>query len=327
MKKLLALISVLLITITLSGCTKIEQHDIYVTVYPMQYLAETIGGDTITVGRVPGSNVHSEAYDWSSKEILAMQNADYIFYVGANSDNYIPNNKEAIFDEGVVELVHIGDYVEYEHVCYESDHTHGEEEHTEEEHTEDEHIEDETCDTAQLSEDPHFWLDPNNMIVAADLVRDMLVAKYPENASLYNDNYMDLQLELEELGEAFDLMALEATKPIITTNMLFNYWHEGYGIEIFSLTADAHNDNTIPGDIIEFVEEAVFHDIEYILFELNSNSPSGDAVFLGLQEENPNAEKRYLHGLGTLSMDEIDDGEDYMSLMYKNLEVLNEATK
>ena len=324
MKRILLIISVILITLTLSACNRgdgDEKPVIYTTIYPIMYLLEEIAEDTIYIERVPGSNVHSEAYDWSAKEIISMQNATFIFYVGANTDNYIPNNKEAIFDEGSVELVHIGDYVDYENVCYETTHVHGEEEHMDEE------IIDETCDNAQLSEDPHFWLDPNRMIIAADMVRDFLVAEFPENASMYNDNYMDLQIALEELDAAYELMATEATKPIITTNMLFNYWHAAYDIEILSLTADAHNDNTIPSDSIGFVEEAIAHDIEYILFETNANSPSGDAVLSSLQEQNPDAERKYIHGLGSLTMDELENEEDYLTLMYKNLEVLNEATK
>lgn len=326
MKKIITIISVLLIVLTLSACNRNSGDDkpvIYATIYPIMFLVEEIAGDTVSIERVPGSNVHSEAYDWSAKEIISMQNASFIFYVGANTDNYIPNNKEAIFDDGDVDLIHIGDYVDYANVCYDTTHVHGEEDHDEHE----EEIIDETCDSAQLSVDPHFWLDPNRMIIAADMIRDLLIEKYPQNAVMYNDNYMDLQMTLEELDAAYDLMASEATKPIITTNMLFNYWHEAYDIEILSLTADAHNDNTIPSDIIGFVEEAIAHDIECILFETNANSPSGDAVLLGLQEQNPNAERRYIHGLGVLTTDEVNNLEDYLTLMYKNLEVLNEVTK
>lgn len=326
MKKLISLLLLTVLTITLTGCNQTEQYDIYVTVYPMQYLAETIGGDTITVGRVPGSQVHSDSYDWSQKETIAMQSAAYIFYVGANSDNYIPDN-EALFNEGSVELVHIANYIEYSQVCYESDHTHTDEDHetTTQNTSYDEMAED--CDSTQLVDDPHFWINPNNMFDAALLVKNKLIEAYPENEELYNQNYDALLLELQDLSDDYDAMALNVTKPIITTNMLFNYWHEAYDIEILSLVADAHVSNTVPDDIIHFVEEAVFHDIHFILFEKNSNSPTGDAVLAELLLEDSRAEARYLHGLGILSTTEEESGEDYISLMRYNLEILEEVTQ
>lgn len=326
MKKVLSLLLATLAVITLTGCNNVEQYDVYVTVYPMQFLVEEIGGDTVTVGRVPGSTVHSESFDWSSKEIIAMKEATYIFYVGAHLDEYIPDNEQEVFGSGTVELVNIGDYVTYEQVCYESDHNHDHEETTttEDTHDNEEHMD---CDESQLEDDAHFWLDPANMIDAALMVRDKLIAAYPENTDLYNSNYDSLLGELQDLDTAYTQMSAQVTKPIITTNMLFNYWHHAYDIEIFSLIADAHVSNTVPDDIIHFVEEALFHEIHFILYESNANSPTGDAVLAELLLEDPTAQARYLHGLSNLTSVEVDDGEDYLSLMYQNLAILSEVTK
>ncbi len=325
MKKIISVLFLTVIVFSLSACNRGDDDRpiVYATVYPVMFVAETIAGDTVNVERVPGSNVHSDSYDWSAKEIISMKNAEYIFYVGANSDNYIPDNKETIFDEGDVELVHIGDYVTYEKTCYEHEHTHDEdhvEETTEEPHEEE-------CSEAQLVDDPHFWLDPDNMIIVAEMVKDKLVASFPENEELYLSNYNTLVQELEELDADYEAMALEATKPIITTNMLFNYWHNAYDIEILSLIADAHTSSTVPEDIIHFVEEAILHDIHFILYEKNSNSPTGDAVLAELLLQDSTATTRELHGLGTLNAMEVEDGEDYISLMYQNLEILKEVTK
>ena len=328
MKKILTLVITLLLTLTLTACNDVEQYDVYVTVYPMQYLTETIAGDTVTVGRVPGSTVHSESYDWSSKEIITMKEATYIFYVGAHLDEYIPDNEEDIFGSGTVELVHIGDYVTYEKACYESDHHHEESDTEAVTESNDEHEHDhEECDSSQLVDDAHFWLDPANMIIAAEMVKDKLIEAYPENEALYNDNYTTLIADLTTLDAAYNLMSTEAVKPIITTNMLFNYWHHAYDLTIMSLIADAHVSNTVPDDIIHFVDEAIYHDIHFILFEKYSNSPTGTAVLTELQLQDDTAEARYLHGLSTLTSDEMEAGENYLTIMYDNLAVLNEVTK
>lgn len=322
MKKILLLSLTILLSLTLFACkpsTTDDHNVIYVTVYPMEYLVNEIGGDSVTVKRVPGSNVHSDSIDWGAKEIIDMINADMLFYVNAGLDNYIQNNADSTFNEGDVELIDISEFVPYNQVCYSQSHDHEGEE----------LLVDpiDTCDENMLSDDPHFWLDPVLTLKAAELVRDKLIVKYPDNSLVYQNNFMVLEAALEKLDEDYQLMADEATKPIITTNMLFSYWHARYDIEILSLTADVHSNETIPGDIIEFVDEALLHEIHYILFEANTNSPAGDQLLQQLLLTDNTAQAATIHGGGTLTNEEINNGTTYMTLMYENLEILNSATK
>jgi zinc transport system substrate-binding protein len=321
MKKILSIIGMFVLILTLTACKTGNGDDtpvVYVTVYPMQYLVEEIVGDTVNVKRVPGASSHGESVDWSAKEIIDMLEADLLFYVHGGADDYVPNNEETVFSDGDVELVDMSQHIEYNLVCYSHDH--------DEEHTEEEHM-DETCDGNALSEDPHFWLDPVRMLQAATFVKDKLLSTYPENAELYNNNFTVLRSALEKLDEDFQEMADAATKPIITTVMLFTYWHESYDIEIIPITNDAHSTEANAGDIIEIVEHAVEDGIMYVLFEKNANSPAGTQVLEALQEEVPLADVLYLHGLGNLTQTEIDNGSTYLSIMYDNLTTLDSATK
>jgi len=321
MKKTIIFLLLAVLTLSLSACKDNDnavEDVIYVTVYPMEYLVNQIAGDTVEVRRVPGSNTHSDSIDWSAKEIIDMMDADLLFYVNAGVDNYIPNNADTTFKDANVELVDISNTITYNQVCY--THTHDHEEEHEEEISE-------VCDPNALSDDPHFWLDPVRMLEAATLVRDKLVVTYPENSELFNTNFTVLSAALEKLHEDYQVMADEVTKPIITTSMLFMYWNARYNIEILSLSMSAHSTEDIPGDIIQFVEEAQLHEIQYILFETNTNSPAGDQLLEALQEDNPDADKLYIHGLGNISIEERDSGKTYMSIMYQNLEVLKSATK
>ena len=134
---------------------------------------------------------------------------------------------------------------------------------------------------------------------------------------------------LEKLQDDYQVMADEAIKPIITTVMLFTYWHARYNLEIMSVVIDAHSHSSeiIPSDIITLVNAAQLYFIHEILFEKNTNSPAGDQVLLALQEVDDEAVALYLHGLGNLTDEEIEDGSTYISIMYDNLDVLIEATK
>jgi len=319
MKKILLAMLTITIVATLSACKPddLDENIIYVTVYPMQYLVEQIGGDTVNVKRVPGSTVHSESIDWSAKEIIDMVNADLLFYIAAGVDTYIPNNKESTFDDGSVELIDVSQYVTYNKVCYSHEHSHlypGDNPILE-------------CDENALADDPHFWLDPVRMLQAAELVRDKLIVTYPENSELYENNFTVITAALEKLDDDYQDMADEAIKPIITTAMLFTYWHARYDLEIMAIVTSPHSSESIPSDLISFVNEAQLHFIHYILFEKNTNSPAGEQVLDALQALDENAEALYLHGLGNLTNEEIENGSTYISIMYDNLEVLNESTK
>ncbi len=319
MKKILLMLLAVVLTMTLTACKNddADENIVYVTVYPMQYLVEQIGGDTVTVKRVPGSTVHSESIDWSAKEIIDMVNSDLLFYIDAGVDTYIPNNKESTFDDGNVELINVSQYVTYNKVCFSREHSHL--------YPGDNPILD--CDENSLADDPHFWLDPVRMLQAAELVRDKLIVAYPENSELYENNFTVMSAALEKLNDDFQDMADVATKPIITTVMLFTYWHDRYDLEIISILTSPHTTESIPSDIISFVNEAQASSIDYILFEKNTNSPAGEQVLDALQALDSEASALYLHGLGNLTNEEIENGSTYISIMYDNLEVLNEATK
>lgn len=317
MKKTIMIIGLFIMIFSLAACKQNEGDDlpvIYVTVYPMQFLVEEIAGNTVEVKRVPGASSHSDSIDWSAKEIISMINSDLLFYVHAGADDYIPNNA-SVFSDGSVELVDMSQHLTYNLVCY--THTHDDEE----------THETSTCDEQNLLEDPHFWLDPVLMINAALFVKDKLIATYPENEELYNNKYTVLSSALDKLASDFQQMADLATKPVITTVMLFTYWHARYDIDIESITSDAHSAETNPGDLIELITFANDNNIIYILFEKNANSPSGDQLLADLRQTNPDASALYLHGLGNTTEAEMTAGLTYLSIMYDNLEVLKAATK
>lgn len=324
MKKVMMFVLLVLLVFTASACNKNDaesENVVYVTVYPMQYLVETIAGDTVDVKRVPGSTVHGESIDWSAKEIIDMINADLLFYVNGGVDTYIPNNIDTTFKDASVDLVDISQYVSYNEICFTDSDTHDEEE------GEDDHDEILVCDENSLSPDPHFWLDPVRMLQAAELVKEKLIIAYPENTTLFQNNFTALNAALEKLDDDFQSMAESATNPLITTVLLFSYWKDRYDLEILSISNTLHTSQDIPGDIIYFVNVASDNSIHYIMFEKNVNSPAGDQVLQQLQLEDPTASALYLHGLGNLTTDEDTSGATYISIMYDNLNALKLASK
>lgn len=316
MKRISLLFLGFILVFGLSACNNDDTSDenvIYVTVYPMEYLVEVIAGDTVTVKRIPGSTTHGDYVEWSAKEIIDIKKSDILFYINGGADDFVPKSEET-FSGGNVELLDMSQHVTYNMVCY--NHTH-----------EDEATAEQVCDDTTLSEDPHFWLDPVRMLEAAEYIKDKLIATYPENSVLIENNYTTLNAALTQLNSDYELMALDVVKPIVTTVMLFTYWEERYGLEILPITTDAHSTTSTIDDMEDLLQHAEQENIVYILFEKNANSPSGNTVLEELIQDVPTASAMYLHGCGNITPDEEADGETYLTLMYENLEVLKIATK
>ncbi len=336
MKKIIVLLLSLLTVITLSACTReeSEENTIYVTNYPLYFLVDAIGDGLVTVKYVPGSTVHGHGFEWSGQQIIDMRNADYLFYVGAGLDPYIDANLETLTSTGL-DTLKVFDFIDPIEVCIIDDHDH--DDHDDEydhqnpsqifsEHDDDH---DNSCNDAELIEDPHFWLDVVRMMEVAEIIKERLILTYPEHDLLIKNNFLVLHKQLEKLHADYLDALTEVTKPIITNVKLFTYYQERYGIEINPLTrsAHAHEDETIPGDIIDFVNFAIEHDINYIMFEANALSRAGDNLLAELQKENPDASRLDLHPVATITTEELNQGKNYINLMYYNLDALIKATQ
>ena len=329
MRKLILLIMSLAFSLSLGACADTTtEHEVFVTVYPLEYVVQRLFENTpYTVGIVPGVTSHSSSVDWSPKEIIAMTKADYLFYVGANYDQYIDLQINSIFEGKDVELVKLEnnpDYITFiMGVIHDHDHEH---EHDDEEEittTESEPI-------SMLGYDPHFWISPLRVKQAAMLVYDKLLFKYPDYEDTIIDNYDALVSDLDELGADFLEVIGAQTKPIMTSTNIYGYLHEDYGLEYFSISPGYHEETEqfTSAEKEAIVAEAVEYEIYHIIYERNVTSPLSNAVFdtLAAPPYNLNPVKLEYDILQMLRDQDRENGDDYLTVMYKNLELIETAT-
>jgi zinc transport system substrate-binding protein len=316
MKKFILLLFVILPVFLLSACNGGDiAHDIYVTVYPLEYVAERILEDTeYTVGIVPGVTSHESSVDWSPKEIIAMTEATYLFYIGANYDYYIDYQIDSIFKNKEVELVKIEDtdYIEFIPGIL-HDHNHDEEPGA-------------LNDTA-LGVDPHFWISPLKVLEASELIYDKLVIAYPEQADLLESNYASLVADLTDLHEGFVDAINKLTKPVMASTNLYGYLHHDYDLEFIPISPGYHEetDQFTSQQKDKIVQEALYHDIIYIIYEKYTTSPLSNAVFSELELMDRNPIKVEFNILQSIRREDIEAGKNYITIMYENLELLKTA--
>ncbi|MBF0966216.1 MAG: zinc ABC transporter substrate-binding protein [Actinomyces bouchesdurhonensis] len=194
--------------------------------YPLQYLAEKIGGEHVTVTSLTPAGAEPHDLELSPKTVDALSSADAVIYLaGFQSavDEAIEQQapKTVIDVSPAVQLVEAG--VDANHPSEEEDEGTDEAQSSEADGHEDHHHD--------MSADPHFWLDPVRMANAATLVGDKLAEANPANAEMYKTNAKALKEELTSLGN--DLVSKTSTcqiKTFVTAHTAFGYLADRTGL-------------------------------------------------------------------------------------------------
>ena len=224
--------------------------------YPIQYLAEAIGGKLVKVSTVTPSNVEPHDFELSGKETAELGKADLIAYVPGFQPSLDKAVKEVGSGPTVVDLSKPANLVHHEGV--EEEHEHGEEaadstsatasaattaqagetehdEHGEHSHDEHEHAEGDQGHDGNL--DPHFWLDPDRMIKVAEALEASFAKIDPANANDYKAGLDKLKTALTNLDNQYKQGLTNCQhKTFITSHAAFGYMAERYGLTQASIS-------------------------------------------------------------------------------------------
>ena len=209
-----------------------------VSFYPIQYLAETIGGDHVSVTSLTPTDVEPHDYDLSGKEVIStLEGSSLVAYVAG----FQPSLDKAVTQISGPTVVDLSGEVDLQHhEGVEDEDEHGEasdgatEKATEKATGEAGH---EGHDHDAGSLDPHFWLDPVRMKSAATAVEEALAAADPDNADDYKANLDSLTTTLDGLDSSYQggLTQCER-KTFITSHAAFGYLADRYRLTQVSIS-------------------------------------------------------------------------------------------
>ena len=220
--------------------------------YPIQYLAEAIGGKLVKVSTVTPSNVEPHDFELSGKETASLGKADLIAYVPGFQPSLDKAVKEIGSGPTVVDLSKPANLVHHEGV--EEEHEHGEEatdgasatasaaataQASEEGHDEhkDEHSHAEGEEGHDSDLDPHFWLDPDRMIKVAEALEASFAKIDPANANDYKAGLDKLKTALTGVDNQYKQGFTSCQhKTFITSHAAFGYMAERYGLTQASIS-------------------------------------------------------------------------------------------
>lgn len=299
------------------------QLKIYTTLYPLEYFTKRIGGDDVEVESIIPAGADAHTYEPTTKQMINIAEADAFIYNGLGMESYAQKISEALNGEKtvIVEAAHGVDTISHSHDEHETD-THDGDEHGAEEHT-DEH-------TEELSDehghnhgdlDPHVWLDPYRSITLAENIKNSLVELKPDAKEKFENNYNALVSDLKNLDAEFHQLVETKNNPkIIVSHAGYGYWEENYGIQQIAISGLSPTNEPSQQDLQDIINIANKEHVKYVIYEQNITPKVADII-----RKEINAEPLQLHNLAVLTEKDIQNGEDYFSLMGKNIETLQIA--
>ena len=313
MNKKVQLTLSLLFILLLAACgnkeniEKSDQISIYTTVYPLQYFAERIGGDAVNVQSIypPGADEHS--FDPTQKEMIKLADADLFFYIGLGLEGFVENAEKTMKNEHV-KMIATADAITEDMLEEDHDHDHEEDEDHEHEH-----------DHGEF--DPHVWISPVLSDALAFSVKEALIEAAPDKKEQFEENFEALRDDLIKLDRQFIDMASNApTKTFYVSHAAFGYLADTYGLEQVAIAGLNSQSEPSQKQLATLVQEAKEQNIKYVLFEQNITSQLTDVI-----RKEIDAEALMLHNLSVLTTEDINNEEDYISLMEQNVETLKQA--
>ncbi len=307
-----------------------DKVNVITTFYPVYAFTAAIGGEDANVINLLPTGVEPHEWTPKSQDIVNTSKAQLFLYNGAGLEGWVPNFLKSLNSDTQVKSVAVSEGVTLLTADGDDGHGHGaehDEEHADEhadEHT-DEHSDKETAteEVADHHVDPHTWVSPKSAMIMAENIKNSLVEADPAHQAAYEERYEELHAKLVTLDQHFtEELSKVPNKEIVVSHQAFGYLARDYGLTqhaIMGLSPDAEPTGQ---DIVNLAKLVKDEGIKYIFFE----ELVSDKLAKTLASE-AGVETMVLNPVEGLTKEQVDNGDDYFTLMEKNLQNLLIALK
>ncbi|MDO4300486.1 MAG: metal ABC transporter substrate-binding protein [Clostridia bacterium] len=290
MKRLLLILLLSLVTIIMAGCSSnkavSEKPQIYTSFYALYDFTKEIAGNNADVYNIVPAG--TEPHDWEPtvQDMAKLNDGDILFYNGLGMESWIDKVKSSLEGSNVSFVeLSLGAAVD------------------------------------ENGTDPHIWLDPNNVKIMCKTILDSLCEIDPDNKTVYELNYNNYTAALDSLDKSYrEAISALPNKSIVVSHEAYSYLCNAYGLKqtsINGISADSEPSPDKMKDLINFVKE---NNIKYIFYEELVTQKTAEIL-----SQETGAKLLPLNPFEGLTNEEMEKGENYISIMYKNLENIKTA--
>lgn len=285
------------IFLTSVGFSAQADMKIVTSIPPIAAIAKRIGQDKVDVDSILDHSVSAHFHHVKPSDVIKIQEADLVFWVGPHLEAYFEKPFRQAVEQGkAFSLMQIPDLnllqVRKGGVWKHS------------------HIGDKGHDHHDHFEDPHIWLDYENMHHIIDLISAQMSKVDPRNAQYYAQEAKRFKEEINQFNaETKDLFGSYPEMAFLVFHDGYQYFEKSYGLNGVGAISFSHDQALSPhrvGEIMDLVKQkevsCIFTE-PYYHIPLIENLARDEGVYVGR-----------LDPLG--SGDKIDE-EYYLSMMQK----------
>lgn len=326
----------------LSGCGQVtgenaaesdgDKLQIVTTIFPPFDFAKQVGGENVEVTMLLKPGMESHSYEPTPVDIITIMNSDIFIYAGGESDVWVEDLLEG--NDGKVESYALLDWVDpleeetaegMQVKGHDHDHGHGNEaydEHADHE-GEAEHGHDHAVHLEETEYDEHVWTSPKNAMVIVEELCRVMSEKDPAHAAFFEENAASYNEKLKELDSAFADVVERANRNTLIFGDRFPllYFVRTYGLDYYAAFPGCSMETEPSAATIAFLTDKVREEKIPVIFYLEmSNGKIADAI-----AETTGAQTMVFYSGHSITAKDLEAGENYLSLMYRNVEALKAA--
>lgn len=310
MKKYLLTATVMIGALLFAACgntnkeaDKKEDLTIVTTFYPIYDFTKEIVGNEGNVKLLIPAGTEPHDFEPSAKERAEISDADVFVYNSSDMEFFVDSLKDSVDSKQtlMIEAAKGIDRLESQEA--------------------DEHEESEEGHDHAHEYDPHVWLDPVLAIKEVRTIAGELGEKYPDKKEIFTKNADAYIKKLEALDQKYSEELKNATnRTFVTQHAAFAYLANQYNLEQVAISGVSPDQEPTPSRLAELKEFVKKNNIKVIYFEENASSKVAETL-----SNETGVKLEVLNPLESLTNEQIKAGENYISVMEKNLEALKES--
>ena len=252
----------------------------------------------------PGKDPHS--YDPTAQDLIKIQNADLFVYIGGEIEKWAEKVLTSI-DTNTTEKVCIADFVD---TVEEKEIDGAEEEHENEE---------------KSAYDEHIWTSPSNAIKMLEALEKEVEKIDSDNSKKYKENSEKYIAQIKDIdGKIQNIIDNKVRDRLIFGDkMPMQYFIDYYNLKVSAAFNGCSTEIDPSASTIAYLENKVKEEkIPVVLYvELNP----GKVANIIAKEVGNGCEAMQIQALHNVSLDDFENGETWVSLMSRNIDVLKKA--
>jgi zinc transport system substrate-binding protein len=261
--------------------------------YPVFEAAVRVGGDRVSVVNLTAAGVEPHDLELTPPQVDQILDADVLLYLG---EGFQPAVEAAARDRSIGVSVDLLRAISAQ-------------------------LRELPSGSQEHGTDPHVWLDPVLMEGLVERTRDALVTADPEGRATYRANAAAFLAELRQLDQRYRAGLTGCSRDVmVTSHAAFGYLSARYGLRqeaISGISPDAEPD---PARLAELADLVRRDGVTTIFTEELVSPEVADTL-----ARETGATTAVLDPLEGLTKEEAAQGEDYVSIMERNLATLRAA--